>query len=151
MYCNKKCLKSCKRLIWSASIFILHYVTLDQISNDCCNLIKRRTIKVICEQANFFLKKFSTWYGIHNLYKQHTSRGRISLAATRNRPTSEFCWTFSGQQEIFLDILLFTHFSLCFKQWLFWEKNNVNIYHFLQHNTRKRIMITNMEEYKCNH
>ena len=92
-----------------------------QISNDCCNLIKRRTMKVICEHANFF-KKFSTWYGIHNLYKQHTSRGRISLAATRNRPTSEFCWTFSGQQEIFLDILLFTHFSLCFKQWLFCEK-----------------------------
>ena len=76
---TKNCLKSCKRPIWNASIFILHHVTFYQISNECCNLIKCRTMKVICEQANFFLKKFSTQYGIHNLYINNIPQGDVYL------------------------------------------------------------------------
>ena len=148
MYCNKKGLKSCKRLIWSASIFILHYVTLDQISNDCCNLIKRRTMKVICEHANFFLRNFQLGME-YTIYINNIPQGDVYLLQLLEIVLHPSFVELSVDNRKYFLTYYCSRTFLCVSSNGSSEKKWYRYLLFLT--AQDKNMITNMEEYECYH
>ena len=78
LFVLQKMPKNLQKTSLKSTYFELHYVTFYQISNECCNLIKCRQIKVICEQANFFLRNFQLGME-YTIYINNIPQGDVYL------------------------------------------------------------------------
>ena len=78
LYCNKKSSKELQKTYLKQGYFHPSLCHLLQISNECCNLIKCRTMKVVCEQVNFFLRNFQLGME-YTIYINNIPQGDVYL------------------------------------------------------------------------